>query len=254
MGNLLRDALRTAARAGSKGYSAVSTPLSARVASGLPKKFQPAAKGVLRTTGVGAAGAGAYSAYDGASTAFGAAASNAAAGTGIQDKQVLDEIAQRGKSQMLPLAYKAVAPTWLGGDGTPMGRQIANTLGTIAYHNVGPSLLRPSPAAAQAPLAAKTFKAVMGNPLSTAANTLLSPRPEAAQLWRNTPTAAKTQLAQTAMSAGFNPDPNSGLAQGMHNIFQPAVNYHKTRLQDFGRQTWKSMAQLPAVMTTPTKR
>lgn len=258
MSNLLRNALRTAARAGSKGYSAVSTPLSTRyaylIANRLPEQFQPAAKSFLRTTGVGVTGAGAYSAYDDAGTAFGEAASNAAAGTGIQDQQVLDEIAQRGKSQMLPLAYKAVAPKWLGGDGTQMGRQIANTLGTVAYHNVGPSLLRPSPSAARAPLATKTFKAVMGNPLSTAANTFLAPRPEAAQLWRNTPTAAKMQLAQTAMSAGFNPDPNSGIAQGIHHIFQPAVNYHKNRLQNFGRQVGTGVAQLPAGPNMLAKR
>jgi hypothetical protein len=254
MSKLLRNALSTAARAGSKGYSAVSTPLSTRIANKLPEQFQPAAKSFLRTTGAGTAAAGAYSAYDDAGTAFGDAASNAAAATGIQDQQVLDDVAQRGKAQMLPLAYKAVAPKWLGGDGTQMGRQIANTLGTVAYHNVGPALLRPSPAAAQAPLAAKTFKAVMGNPLSTAASTFLAPRPEAAQLWRNTPTAAKMQLAQTALSAGFNPDPNSGVAQGIHHIFQPAVNYHKNMLQNFGRQVGTGVAQLPAGPNMLAKR
>jgi hypothetical protein len=254
MSKLLRNALSTAARAGSKGYSAVSTPLSTRIANKLPEQFQPAAKSFLRTTGVGATGAGVYSAYDDAGTAFGDAASNAAAATGIKDQQVLDDVAQRGKAQMLPLAYKAVAPKWLGGDGTQMGRQIANTLGTVAYHNVGPSLLRPSPAAAQAPAGVKAFKAVMGNPLSTVASAVLSPRPDVAQLWRNTPMAAKKQLAQTALSAGFNPDPNSGIAQGIHNIFQPAVNYHKNRLQNFGRQVGTGVAQLPAGPNMLAKR
>jgi hypothetical protein len=212
-----------------RGYKAVTAPLASHAVKALPQAAQPAARLAVRGAGLGMTGHAGYQAYNSAANATSDAAQNVARSTGIQDPKVLSEIGSRARSQMLPIAYKSFAPAWAGGDNTPVAQQIRKDMGTLAYHNISPAMLRPSPAAANQTLPQRALQAVAKNPVNAVSSAVFSPRPSAQQMWNNVPQQQRQQIPQNLMRAAQNAE-NSPLAKNMQHIFEPATQYHQQQL------------------------
>jgi hypothetical protein len=226
-----------------KAVLAANTAPAQHAARLLPERFQLPAKRLLTGGSLAVTGAGLYSGYNAAGTAAAESARSAAEAAGVTDPTVLQEVATRGRQKMLPLAYAALAPKWLGGDGTPAGKQLANAVGTVAYHNLGPAIVQPSPAVAARPIWQKALYGLVSNPAVTAANTTLPPRPSAAELWKNTPEAARNELLKALATAHAAPATTNSVAKHLAHVFEPAVAHQQRRLQQFGQQVGSALSQ-----------
>lgn len=213
-----------------KGYRKATQPLAQHAANALPQAARPFASSLVKSTGAGITGGAAYSAYDDAATATSNAAQNLARTAGVSDQKVLDEVGSRARGQMLPMAYRAMAPAWAGGDNTPLGQELRNDLGTVAKHNIVPALTRPSPVAAQWNPAQRGIMATFGNPVGAFSSAVFAPRPSAQQMWQNVPQQQRTQITNNLMQAATVPGSTGPLAQGMQHIFQPAVQHQQQKL------------------------
>jgi hypothetical protein len=104
-------------------YSNVTAPLGPHLVNQLPQKYQPIGRGALYGTGALLPAGPAVSAYNDASdTAVGHSGRQLAQQAGVTDPQQLDAIDSRARSRMLPMAWKAVAPAFAGGDTTRSGQ------------------------------------------------------------------------------------------------------------------------------------
>lgn len=209
----------------------------------LPPRFQLPAKRLVTGAGLATTGAGLYSGYNAAGAAAGDVARTAAEAAGVNDPAVLQEVATRGRQQMLPLAYASLAPKWLGGDNTPAGKQLARAVGTVAYHNLGPAIVQPSPAVAARPAWQQALYGLVRSPVATAANLALPPRPSAAELWKNTPAAARHELLKGVATASTAAATLSSGSKHLAHVFEPAMAYQQRRLQQFGKQVGSALSQ-----------
>lgn len=224
---------RPVANTAYKAYQTASTPLTVHGAKLLPQSIQSVAVPAAKATALGMTGMTAYDTYQSAADATSSSAQQLARQAGVNDDAVLKEIGSRARGQMLPMAYRSVAPSWLGGDSSPMGAELRKGLGTIAYHNVGPSMLLPSPSAVNASPMQRTINAVYSNPLGAVTSAVLPARPNAQQMWNNVPTDQQKQIGQNIFSAATSPDTaKSPLANSMSHVFQPAVDYHAKNLSN----------------------
>lgn len=226
-GKTLGSTLGTAVR----GYRTATAPLAQHATKALPQVAQPAAKAVVTGFGAGATLGQAHNTYNHAADSVMTTAQNMARSTGVTDQKVLDEVGSRARGQMLPMAYRAVAPTWAGGDTTEVGKQIRGTLGTVAQNNIMPVLTRPSQTAANYTPAQRAMQAAIGNPVGAVTSAFVLPRPSAQQLWQNVPQDQRQQMTTNLMSAALEPDAGgSSLAEGVQHIFQPAVQHQQQQL------------------------
>lgn len=235
-----RTALPAAARGAGqayKTYQTASSPLISHGAKLLPQAARPMAQRVIGTTATGITGANIYGTYNSAANATADSAQRLAQQAGVSDQKVLDEVGQRARGQMLPMAYRAMAPSWLGGDSTPVGKQLRSDMGTMAYHNVGPSMLLPSQSAKNMSTPQRAMMGAFVNPVSAVSSAVLPARPSAQQMWNNVPQQQRKQIGQNVMNAATMPgSENSALAQSMGHIFQPVVQHHQQQAQNFGSQ------------------
>jgi hypothetical protein len=218
-----------------KAYKTVSTPATVHATRLLPKAVQPMARRVAQNVPIGLTGAMAYGAYDSAADATSASAQRVAQGSGVADPKVLQEVGTRARSQMLPMAYRSVAPSWLGGDTTATGQKLSNGIRTVAQHNILPVMFRPSATATNAPAGVRALQAAVINPLSAATSAFVAPRPSAQQMWQNVPEDRRRQIGQDMLNAATqssrSQDSNSPLAQSMQHVFEPVVKYHQQNTQ-----------------------
>jgi hypothetical protein len=224
-----------------KAYNTATTSPATHAAKFLTQSASPFTKTVATTTakatGLGLTGATMYGTYNDAADATAQSAMRLAQQAGVNDQKVLDEVGQRARGQMLPMAYRSLAPGWMGGDTTPVGNQIRKDIGTVAYHNVAPALLRPSQAAADMSLGQRAIFGAVGNPVSAVTSAFVTPRPSAQQMWNNVPAQQRQQMGTNIMRATTLPgSENSALAQSMGHVFQPAVQHQQQQLQTVGQQ------------------
>jgi hypothetical protein len=179
-----------------------------------------AVTGTKLTMGGAIAAEGVNSFRDGA----GQSARQLAQMAGISDEQTLAEIQSRGREKALPMAWKSVAPSWLGGDGTPMGQEVAREARTIAQHNILPLMFQPSAAAVQnRSVGQSALMSAAYSPVSGLAPYVLPQRPSAAQMWNNVPEAARKSLMAKAYTTSFQPANVSPLAADLQYIAEPAL-------------------------------
>jgi hypothetical protein len=220
----------TAARAAARPVGAVyrtynkaTTPLATHMANKLPEAYRPFAKGFVGGAGLTMTGVSAAGAYESAANAAGNSARQLAQTSGLRDPKQLDTVSERARSRMIPMAWKSVAPKWLGGDGTPLGREIAQDVRSVAWHNIGPAVLRPAPSAAKRHASEAAFLAATGNPISAVSPYLFAPRPTVAQMWQNVPQNTRSRLKGNLAAAALQPTSVSPLAQEMRYVFAPVA-------------------------------
>lgn len=234
-GKMLGSALGAAAKAkpvaqgAVNAYRAVNTPLLSHATKALPQAAQPVARRAVQAAGGALTANTAYQTYNAAADATAGAAQNVARNIGVTDQKVLDDVGSRARSQMIPMAYRAVAPMWAGGDNTPVGQELSKDLGTVAYHNITPAVLNPSQRAVNWTPAERTMHAALGNPVGAVSSAIFPARPSAQQMWQNVPQAQRSQITQNALQATQNAG-NSPIAKGMQHIFQPAIDHQTQQL------------------------
>lgn len=224
-----------------KAYSTATTSPATHAAKFLTQSSSPfvrsTAVSTANTTGLGLTGVSMYDTYNSAADATSQSAMRLAQQAGVNDQKVLDEVGQRARGQMLPMAYRSLAPGWMGGDTTPVGSQIRKDIGTVAYHNIAPTLLRPSAAATSRPFGERAILGAVGNPVSAVTSAFVSPRPSAQQMWNNVPQQQRQQMGQNIMQATTMPgSENSALAKSMGHVFEPAVKHQQQQIQNMGNQ------------------
>jgi hypothetical protein len=202
----------------------------------LPQAAQSYARNAVTGVGLGTTASTLHGAYENAAQATNDSAQSMARQMGVSDQKVLDAVGQRARGQMIPMAYRAVAPGWAGGDDTDFGKQIGSDLGTIAKHNISPAMLRPSQSAVNASPGRKVFNGVMGNPISAISSAVVDPRPSAKEMWNNVPQDQQKQMVGNAMQAATNTDNYSPLAAGMQHIFEPVVQHHQQNVMDSSKK------------------
>lgn len=224
-----------------KAYSTATTAPAMHATKLLPQAAQSYARTAVTGTGLGMTASTLHGAYENAAQATNDSAQNMARQMGVSDQKVLDEVGQRARGQMIPMAYRALAPSWAGGDDTDFGKQIGGDLGTIAQHNISPSMLRPSQSAVNASPGRKLFNGVMGNPISALSSAVVDPRPSAKEMWNNVPQDQQKQMVGNAMQAATTPGNYSPLAQGMQHIFEPVVQHHQQNVVNAGKNFFGSL-------------
>lgn len=221
-------ASKTVAKAPVKAYNAynrAATPLTShlvnRAPAGMPRAIaRGAATGAKLTLSAAVGAEGINSFRDGA----GQSARRLAQMAGVTDEPTLAEIQRRGREKALPMAWKSVAPSWLGGDATPMGKEVAREARTIAQHNILPLMFQPSAAAVKnRSLARGAIMAAAYSPISGLAPYVLPSRPNALQMWNNVPEATRNSLIAKAYSTSLQPANASPLAADMQYIAEPAL-------------------------------
>ena len=105
-----------------KAYSTATTSPATHAAKFLTRSSSPfvrsTAVSTANSTGLGLTGVSMYGTYNSAADATAQSAQRLAQQAGVNDQKVLDEVGQRARGQMLPMAYRSLAPGWMGG-GTP---------------------------------------------------------------------------------------------------------------------------------------
>jgi len=216
-----------------RGYKAVRAPITTQLVPRLPAKVRPFARGVVGGTGATWTAAQLYGAYDDAGTQVADTAKNLAMQAGIQDPKTVQEIGDRARGQMLPLAYRAVAPGWLGGDTTPAGQALGKHIRTIAAKHVLPTMWRPSQAQAEAPALKRVAGGVLGNPVSAVSSLFVDPRPGAKELWHSIAPEERLRAAKDiAVTLTRQSDPGP-ILNSIRHIVEPAKNYYSAKAQQF---------------------
>lgn len=233
------NAVNTTARAAAphvgrayKAYSAASKPLTVHAAKLLPESMQAGATTLAKGTSMGLTAGTLYDSYNSASDATASGAQAVARSSGVTDQSILDEVGSRARGQMVPMAYRAIAPKWMGGDGTEAGKQIRDNLGTFARYNIGPSMLQPSSSMTNMPLGQRALTGTFSNPMAALTSAVVPPRPSAAQMWQNIPADKRQQMASNALDMTNDSDTPSALRQGMAHIFEPVGQYHAQQTQN----------------------
>lgn len=216
-----------------RGYKTVHAPISTQLVPRLPAKVRPFARGVVGGTGATWTAAQLAGAYDDAGTQVADTAKNLAAQSGIQDPKTVQEIGERARGQMLPLAYRSIAPSWLGGDTTPTGQALGKHIRSIAAKHVLPTMWRPSQAQVNAPAVQRVADGVLGNPVSAVSSLFIDPRPGAKELWRSVAPEERLRAVNditTALTRQSDPSP---ILNSIRHIVEPAKNYYNAKVQQF---------------------
>lgn len=230
--NLLRTGVPAAAKAtvrapvkAYKAYNKAFTPLADHAAARVPERFRPMARGFTGgaklTLTAGFANEGRRSFEN----SVGGSARQLAQTAGIQDPERLQAIEQRARERAFPLAWQSVAPTWLGGDATPAGQELARDVRTIAQHNVLPLMFQPSAqTVAERSPAHSAFMSAAYSPVTGLAPYVLPQRPSATQMWQNIPQATRQNLASRTFQAAAQPTNLSPIARELQYIAAPAFS------------------------------
>lgn len=248
-GPALATAARTAAPAVGKGigqaykaYSTVTSPVGQHAAKLAPQAMKPFTNSLVKSVGTGLTATTAYDTYNTAADATAESAQSLARQTGINDPKILNEVGSRARGQMLPMAYRALAPSWMGGDSSPIGQTLRKDIGTMAYHNIRPAMLNPSQSAVNMTPTQRAITGAFGNPVGALTSAVLPARPSAQQMWNNIPADRRQQMGQNIMNATTDPNSaNSPLSKSMQHIFQPAVQQHQQNFANMGNNVMSSL-------------
>jgi len=196
-------------------------------ASNLINRLPPGPQSVVRNSQrllqYGTAGAAGYGGYRHVQNIAGDAATHAAGLAGVNDQSTLQEVRARAQRSAFPMLYRSVAPSYLGGDNTPLGRSLASSVGTAARHNMRLKTFMPSKKN-------NTASFFTQHPVMTAAKQILPGRATATELLRNIPSKDQLSAGYNVGRALLDRNTMSPLARSVQNIFEPAINYKKNQL------------------------